>query len=105
MSRPTPSISPVTIPNQIGIKSSEVADALALEVSACVSGDKMALYFMHVVLQMYPHMQHPLALRGDAGRRSYFLLMVHFWLPETKPCRIKCFPRICDHRPLNYCQR
>src|SRR2546425_102922 len=31
--------------------------------------------------------------------------MVHFWLPETKPCRIKCFPRICDHRPLKYCQR
>src|SRR5439155_25386835 len=54
MSRTAPSIRPVTIPNQIGIKSSEVADALPLEDSACVSGDKMALYFMHSALQVLP---------------------------------------------------
>src|SRR2546425_874906 len=28
-----------------------------------------------------------------------------FRQPETKPCRIKCFPRICDHRPLKYYKR
>src|SRR5439155_8885854 len=47
MSRPAPSISPVTTPNQIGIKSIEVADALPLWDSAGVSGAKMARYFSH----------------------------------------------------------
>ena len=44
---------PVRIPNHVARSNSEVADALALEDSACVSGNKAALSLMHGALELF----------------------------------------------------